>query len=667
MFHKLLIANRGEIACRIIKTAKKLGITTVAIYSSADQNSLHVNLADEAYYVGEAKASESYLNIENIINIAKLTNTCAIHPGYGFLSESPSFAKRCLDENIIFVGPSIEALEAMGSKQFAKQLLEKTNVPLTPGYHGNNQTAEFLLQEAEKIGFPILLKAADGGGGKGMRIVTKADDFFANLASAKREAMASFASDTMIIEKLISAPRHIEVQIIADNHGTILHLFERDCSIQRRHQKIIEEAPATIEPEFRKNITNAAVEVARAINYRGAGTIEFLSDGCNFYFMEMNTRLQVEHPVTEMITGLDLVELQLRIAANELLQIKQADIQINGHAIECRIYAEDPENNFMPSIGKIEYLQQILPPFTRIDSGITTNSEVSRFYDPMLAKVIAWGENREQARIRLLAALHNLHMVGVKNNLQFLTTVLQNHKFITNQISTNFLNEETLTISKPDLSLSACLAASIDYLIQVNNKIQDPILADTHAFQMHLQANWHKKYIINNQLVHIKITPTDTNKLNLAVYIEQDASETELATNYAKETSATVYLDTEKQQLIFAEKNSTTRQHFYIDSNKIIIFTKNGNIEIFAYKDQVEHLENNHSKNDLTAPMPGTIVAVLKNPKDQVKLGEALVIMEAMKMEHTILAPRDGTINSIFYNVGTQVQEGATLITMEKS
>lgn len=662
MFHKLLIANRGEIACRIIKTAKQMGVKTVAIYSTEDSQSLHVMLADEAYCVGEAKSIDSYLKIDNIINVAKITNTDAIHPGYGFLSESPVFAKRCAEENIIFVGPSIDSLKVMGSKQLAKQLLEKTQVPLTPGYHGNQQSEDHLLAEAKKIGFPVLLKAADGGGGKGMRVVTNAEEFSSNLASAKRESMASFASDTMLIEKLIINPRHIEVQIIADNYGEVLHLFERDCSIQRRHQKIIEEAPATLSQELRENITKAAVEVAKSIKYNGAGTIEFLSDGKNFYFMEMNTRLQVEHPVTEMITGLDIVELQLRIASGEPLKIKQSDLKINGHAIECRICAEDPDNNFMPSIGKINFLQQDTNQFLRIDSGVTTNSVVSRYYDPMLAKIIGWGETREQARTRLINALDKFNLIGIKNNVLFLKTILQNHNFIHNKINTNFLNEEQISTPNQDYVLAGYLAASLDYLTSQINI--DSILKDTYGFQIHLSSVWHKQYIINNKNIAVEILPKDKNNIELKI-LNLDTSELNNSI-YKSQISACVYLDTESNQLIFNDKNNITRYFFHKEANKFTIFTKNGNLEIAQYTHESDNSNASHVNNQLAAPMPGTIIAILKKEKDKIKIGEPLIIMEAMKMEHTILAPSDGIISDIFYDIGAQVQEGATLVALEK-
>ena len=407
MFNKILIANRGEIACRIIKTARRLGIETVAVYSTADKDALHVKLADQAFCIGEPATSASYLNIDAIIKAATLSGAQAIHPGYGFLSENPDFARACTKANLVFIGPSIEALNIMGSKQLAKQTLEKTDVPLTPGYHGVDQSDETLFDQAVKLGFPVLLKAANGGGGKGMRAVFKAQEFKQALDGARREATAFFANDTLLIEKLIQTPRHIEIQLMADNHGQVVHLFERDCSIQRRHQKIVEEAPAANLPEeLRQRLANAAITVAKAIHYSGAGTIEFLvENNTNFYFMEMNTRLQVEHPVTEMITGLDLVEWQLRIAANEPLPCKQQDIKAHGHAIECRIYAEDPNNNFMPSIGQLHFLQEPHGEGVRIDTGVSVNASISMHYDPMISKLISWGETRADAQHRMDYAL----------------------------------------------------------------------------------------------------------------------------------------------------------------------------------------------------------------------------------------------------------------------
>lgn len=654
MLQKILIANRGEIACRIIKTAKEMGIQTVAVYSNADKDNLHVSLADYAFCIGNPQAIDSYLNIDIIIDIAKKSNVDAIHPGYGFLSENSLFAEKCIQNKIIFIGPSIAAMKAMASKQLAKQQLEKTKVPLTPGYHGADQSDETLLNEAKKIGFPVLLKAANGGGGKGMRAVYSCDDFLTHLKSAQREAQASFASETMIIEKLITKPRHIEIQILADNHGNVIHLFERDCSIQRRHQKIIEEAPASnISPKLKNNIANAAVEVAKTIEYRGAGTVEFLVEDDKFYFMEMNTRLQVEHPVTEMITGIDLVKWQLLIADDAVLTIQQKDLKCNGHAIECRVYAEDPENNFMPSIGQITYLQENIQPNIRIDSGITTNSYISRYYDPMLSKVIAWGENREQARRKLIDALNNYYIAGIKSNLTFLKTILHHQAFIENNITTGFLDKEKLEIAKPNFLLCAYLTAAIDYLMAQNT---DPILADNFAYQMHLTSHWIKQYSIQGQLITVKIIPKKHNEVILSA----------LDSDPENSINAKIKLEPANNLLFFDNGSQLQKFLFQKTAKKTILFTQQGNVTVEPHQPNATLDDASHSENHLNAPMPGTIVAILKKANDIIKKGEPLIIIEAMKMEHTIVAPSNGVINSIFYDIGSQVQEGATLVDMER-
>lgn len=452
MFNRILIANRGEIACRVIRTAKKMGIETIAVYSLADENSRFVQLADQAYCVGDASAKNSYLNIDAIIEAAKASGAEAIHPGYGFLSENPQFARACEQAGIVFIGPSVPAMEAMASKQVAKQLLEKTSVPLTPGYHGREQSDTHLLSEACRIGFPVLLKAASGGGGKGMRAVHQENDFLQALAGARREAMASFADDTMIIEKLVLNPRHVEVQVMADNHGGVVHLFERDCSIQRRHQKIIEEAPAPrLNDALRQRLAAAACEVARSIDYRGAGTVEFLVDGDHdFYFMEMNTRLQVEHPVTEMITGFDLVEWQIKIAANAPLPATQDAIRQHGHAMECRIYAEDPHQGFIPSIGQIHFLKEPHGDNIRIDSGVICGSSITMYYDPMIAKLITWGNTRDEAIQHMQRALGHYAIGGVKTNIPFLQEIVGNDAFIAANLSTDFLQKQAINLAVPD-------------------------------------------------------------------------------------------------------------------------------------------------------------------------------------------------------------------------
>ena len=445
MFNKILIANRGEIACRVIRSAKKLGIATVAVYSDADTNSQHVKLADEAIYIGESPASQSYLQADRIIQAALDTGAEAIHPGYGFLSENDKFAEACEKNNITFIGPPVAAILAMGLKATSKALMEKAGVPLTPGYHGTNQDADFLKQQADDIGYPVLIKASAGGGGKGMRLVERSDDFLSALASCKSEAKSSFGNDDVLIERYVMNPRHIEVQVFGDKHGNYVHLFERDCSVQRRHQKVLEEAPAPKMQEAKlEAMREAAINAARAVDYVGAGTVEFIveQDG-TAYFMEMNTRLQVEHPVTEMITGQDLVEWQLRVAFGEPLPKQQHELQIHGHALEARVYAEEPEKGFMPAIGQINYLHYPAQnDFVRVDSGIIEGDEITTFYDPMIAKLIIWGENREAALVQMHNALSQFHVEGLGNNIAFLDRLVASESFTHANLDTNLIQRE---------------------------------------------------------------------------------------------------------------------------------------------------------------------------------------------------------------------------------
>jgi 3-methylcrotonyl-CoA carboxylase alpha subunit len=649
MFNKILIANRGEIACRIIKTCRKMGIESIAVYSSVDKDSLHVRLADSAFCIGEAAAKASYLNIQAILDIAIRYGAQAIHPGYGFLSENPQFAEACEKAGIIFIGPSVSAMEAMSSKQLAKQLLEKSNVPLTPGYHGEDQSDERLLEEARQIGFPLLIKAASGGGGKGMRAVFEESQFIHALAGARREAMASFADDTMILEKLISNPRHVEVQIMADNYGQIVHLFERDCSLQRRHQKIIEEAPApNLSIKLRQSLANAACEVARSIDYRGAGTVEFLVDSEeHFYFMEMNTRLQVEHPVTEMITGLDLVAWQIKIAADEPLPLSQDKITLNGHAIECRIYAEDPQQGFIPSIGQLHFLKEPTGEGIRIDSGVRSDSFITMHYDPMIAKLIAWGTNREQALQRLQGALNYYAVGGVKTNLPFLQAVCRHPRFARADLSTDFLAQESIDLPIPDKKLALLMAASYDYLLLREQK-KDPLQQASFAWQMHLPSYWSWTYIIAGDQSEVTIMPINANSFALkskekTIHLKAQLTEGRL-----------ILEDGQQSRLAFVENQMQT----------IIFYFQEGPIFVERYNWQ--HLATQAvRKGQLTAPMPATIVAVLKNIGDRVKEGESLIVLEAMKMEHTIHAPADGTLTELFYDVGCQVNEGEELLALK--
>ena len=652
MFNKILIANRGEIACRIIKTARKMGIHSVAVYSSVDKDALHVQQADSAYYIGEAAAKDSYLNVKKIIQVAKECGAEAIHPGYGFLSENPTFAKACEEAGIVFIGPSIAAMEAMASKQLAKQLLEKTSVPLTPGYHGKEQAEDQLLLAAKKIGFPVLLKAANGGGGKGMRAVHKESEFSECLAGAKRESLASFADDTMIIEKLVLNPRHVEVQIMADNHGNVVHLFERDCSIQRRHQKIIEEAPApNLSQTLRDHLAQAACEVARSIEYRGAGTIEFLvEDEKHFYFMEMNTRLQVEHPVTEMITGLDLVAWQLKIAANEALPLTQAEIISTGHAIECRVYAEDPFNGFIPSIGQIHFLAEPSGEGLRIDKGVSLSSSITMYYDPMIAKLIVYGEDRDEALQRLQQALAHYYIGGLKTNIPFLQAICHHPRFKNAALSTDFLSQESIILTPPDNYLTLMMAISFDYLNTIK-QISDPLLKDTFSWQMQQQGHWVWRYQQEEGLIEVRVIPVDAQQFKLRL-------------NDKEETIRAQWINNE----VRIEMNQK-RYKAVIDTHKdyLTLYSEQGQMTIERFNWSTIKTHQSTHKGQLTAPMPATIVAILKNKGDQVKAGESLIVLEAMKMEHTIHAPIDGILSDIFYAVGAQVNEGSELLSLSES
>lgn len=650
MFKKILIANRGEIACRIIKTARRLNIKTVAVYSAIDKDQNHVLEADEAYEIGPGEASLSYLNIENIIKVAIASKAQAIHPGYGFLSENSLFAKACQTAKIVFIGPSIDSLEKMSSKQTSKQILEKTNVPLIPGFHGKEQSEEKLLDEAKKIGFPVLLKAALGGGGKGMRIVENEDNFHYILEGAKREAKSYFKDDTIIIEKYLSNPRHIEIQIMADNYGNVVHLFERDCSIQRRHQKIIEQAPgSSLSTKLRNNLYEAAIRIAKKIDYRGAGTIEFLVDGENFYFMEMNTRLQVEHPATEMITNLDLVEWQLKIAANEKLPLEQNAITATGCAIECRVYAEDPLNNFMPSTGVVNFLQEPDGENIRIDSSIILNSKISVYYDPLIAKLIAWGSNRDEAIKKLLQALKKYHIGGVKNNIQFLKAILANKDFIHDKVDTNFLTTHTLDLPVFKIESALLLAACMDYISSIPK--ENSIYRDAFAWQLNLSSKWQNHYIINNEKFSLLITPVDKNSLKININNKKYHCNADIVDNY----------------LTINTNNRKISAYVLEQQGDFEFYAEDGSIEVKKFNwDDLVNKKVDHNR-ELSSPMPATIIAIHKNKGDKVQKGEVVIVLEAMKMEHIIYAPADGILVEIFYNIGEQVKEGALLGEMEKA
>ncbi len=620
MFAKLLIANRGEIACRVARTARRLGIATVAVYSDVDARSAHVAACDEAIYIGGALPRDSYLRGDAIMEAARKTGALAVHPGYGFLSENAAFARACTAAGLVFVGPSPESIEAMGSKSAAKALMEKAGVPLTPGYHGDRQEPDYLLSQAERIGFPVLIKAVAGGGGKGMRRVDRAADFESALASCQREAGAAFGDARVLLEKFVTTARHIEMQVFGDRHGNVIHLFERDCSVQRRHQKVIEEAPAPgMTPERRRAMGEAAVAAARAVNYSGAGTVEFIAapDGA-FYFMEMNTRLQVEHPVTEMITGLDLVEWQLRVAAGEPLPMQQDDLRVAGHAIEARIYAEDPEREFLPSIGRLEHLAA--PPESadlRIDTGVRQGDEITPYYDPMIAKLIVHGATRAQAIVRVRAALERFRVAGVRTNVEFLGRLTTAPSFVEGNLDTALIERE-----------------------------RAHVLPESHeppesVWQF---AAWRA------------IAPA----AGLSPW--SNAGGWRLLGRSRREVTLR-WRDIERKTLIaFENPPAQTAFEAVVAGGAVHLFRGVEHVVFDIVDPYVPTAQAADRHGSLAAPMPGRIITINVKPGDQVARGAPLLVMEAMKMEHTVVAPFAGAVKQLHCKTGDQVREGVELL-----
>jgi len=654
MFRKILIANRGEIACRVIDTAHKLGIRCVAVYSEADANARHVRLADEAFLLGPAASKDSYLRADKILAIAKQSGAEAIHPGYGFLSENEEFARACADAGLVFIGPPVPAIEAMGSKSAAKKIMHNAGVPLVPGYHGDDQSDAVLQAESAKIGYPQLLKAAYGGGGKGMRVVWQPEEFDAALASARREAKAGFGNDKMLLERYLTRPRHIEIQVFADNHGNAVYLAERDCSIQRRHQKVIEEAPApNFTPAQRQAMGEAAVKAAQAIDYRGAGTVEFLFDeDGSFYFMEMNTRLQVEHPVTEMITGQDLVQWQLLVAAGEPLPLTQSQIQLDGHAIEVRVYAEDPDNDFLPATGKLTYLRQPdASRHVRVDTGVVEHDEVTPYYDPMIAKLIVWDESRDRAISRMLRALDDYRIAGVTTNLGFLTSLVEHPAFKAAELDTNFINKHQQSLFAPahNQQSQALILAALFIL----SKQQAP----TNG--LHSNSPWqfsHGWRLNETPKVALQLQLADQQH-QLVIEQHQQHYRVQLA---EQNLDCQVSLAGDELSAVLAGHRMKVRVSQYQDT--ISIFIKHQRYDIVYRTEVATLIDGADSTGSLTAPMNGTIVAVLCSANQAVKAGETLVIMEAMKMEYAIKAPKDGVVNAVFYAAGDLVKDGAELV-----
>lgn len=655
-FRTLLIANRGEIACRVIRTARAMGLRTVAVYSEADRDALHVALADEAVLLGPARARDSYLNIERVIEAARQSGAEAVHPGYGFLSENAEFAQACLDAGLVFVGPTAAMMTAMGSKSGSKALMEKAGVPLVPGYHGEAQDEKILADAADKIGFPVLVKASAGGGGRGMRIVRSASELAPAVVSAKREAKAAFGDDRMLIEKYVDNPRHIEVQIIGDSHGTLLSLFERECTLQRRHQKVIEEAPSpTLDAAQREAVCAAARKAAAAVNYVGAGTIEFVSNGKDVFFIEMNTRLQVEHPVTELITGIDLVEWQLRVAFGEKLPLTQNQITLNGHAIEARVYAENPHRNFMPSVGKIRTWRT--PGQTdglRIDAGYREGDAVSPYYDAMLAKVIAWAPTRDAAIERLNRGLEDTDVRGIVTNIPFLSALVTHPDVRANAIDTGFIERELKNLTPapaPPGALEHCAAVAA-----ILGDEQKAVRTESHS--PWLTSGWmpvgrrqrvfsfrHGQEAEQKVILHYGNGPS---KLSV------DEREYAFTSSLTNDGGFDLVLDGMKSHIAAV-----------VEGHELYVRTRNGRFDLHWVDPFGGETEEQVGEDKIVAPLPGTVVALLAEVGASLEKGAPILTLEVMKMEQTLRAPFAGILKAIKCKVGDIVGEGVELAEVE--
>lgn len=661
MFDRILIANRGEIACRIIRTARRMAIHTVAVYSEADRNARHVELADDAWPIGAAPARESYLAIERIIAAAKKSGAQAIHPGYGFLSENASFAEACADAGIVFIGPPAAAIRAMGSKSAAKALMEKAGVPLVPGYHGAEQSAAHLAAAAAQIGYPVLIKASAGGGGKGMRIVETAADFAAALASAKREAAAAFGDDMVLIEKYLTRPRHIEMQVFADSHGGCVHLFERDCSIQRRYQKVVEEAPAPgMDPARRRAMGEAAIAASRAVDYLGAGTVEFIVAGPDFYFMEMNTRLQVEHPVTEMITGLDLVEWQLRIASGEPLPKRQDELGISGHAIEARVYAEDPARDFLPATGVVRHLRSPAEDReVRVDTGVREGDAVTIHYDPMIAKVIVWGEDREAALRRLRTALAEYEISGIATNLGFLARLAAQVDYAAGAIDTGFIARHRSDLV-PEAEPAPAWVLAAASLTLLRDQTMGALKLAAQSQDPHSPWNRRDGWRLNGDTYQDLAFLDGEERRAVRVHYRREGYQLDLPGG-----TVAAQADVAPDGTLRLTLDGVVRRARVLRWNDEFTVHHESGAHRLTYIDPLApQLEEELAGGQLAAPMPGRIIQVLAEPGIEVRRGQALVVLEAMKMEHTIVAPADGIVASVGYGVGDLVEEGAELLVL---
>lgn len=652
---KVLIANRGEIAARVMRTARRMGLGTVAIYSDADANALHVASADEAVHIGPAPARESYLVIDRIIQAAKATGADAIHPGYGFLSENAGFADAVAAAGLVFIGPPASAIRAMGGKSEAKALMETAGVPLVPGYHGEDQDDTLLAGEAARIGFPVLIKASAGGGGKGMKVADRAEEFPAALASAKREAKAAFGDDRVLIEKYLARPRHVEIQVFADSHGNCVYLFERDCSIQRRHQKVVEEAPAPgMDPAIRARMGQAAVAAAKAIGYVGAGTVEFLldTDG-SFYFMEMNTRLQVEHPVTEKITGQDLVEWQLRVAAGEPLPLTQEQLTINGHAIEVRLYAEDPAKGFLPQTGTLAHLR--FPEqgdHVRVDTGVRAGDAISIFYDPMIAKLIVWDKDRPSAVRRLEKALAETEVAGLNANVPFLSAVASHPGFLAADLDTRFIEryEADLLPTAAAPSEEVLALFSLGLVLSRRGAGTDPWSA-VGGFLLNLPPVDRLEWAAPGEESGHKV---DVTWQRTGFAIQAAGRQVQTSGTLAADGTLTAVLD-----------GRCLSARWVRWGDNVTLFHAGSTQTLSLVDPYAGSHGDHHGHSRLTAPMPGKVIAILVEEGAAVTKGQPVIVLEAMKMEHTLKAPADGTVTGLRFQVGDQVSEGVELVGFE--
>eukprot|EP00055_Hartaetosiga_balthica_P012433 m.60422 g.60422 ORF g.60422 m.60422 type:complete len:705 (-) comp7942_c0_seq1:40-2154(-) len=675
LLEKVLIANRGEIACRIMRTCHRLGINTVAVYSEADKDSLHVAMADEAYCVGPAPSAESYLRTEAIIDVAKKTGAQGIHPGYGFLSENDEFADQCQDAGITFIGPPSSAIVSMGLKDESKRIMENSGVPVVAGYHGDNQDKEFLKQQGTQIGYPLMIKAVKGGGGKGMRVVHSEKEFFSALEHAQNEALKHFKDDRVLLEKYVQRPRHVEVQVFADKHGNAVHLFERDCSLQRRHQKIIEEAPAFgLDASLREEFGSAAVRAALAVGYVGAGTVEFIMDTVSnkFYFMEMNTRLQVEHPVTEMVTGTDLVEWQLRVASGFPI-CSQDDITCTGHSFEARIYAENPTQNFLPGSGPLAFLRTPQESDTvRVETGVREGDHVTPFYDPMIAKLVVWDENRDKALSKLLKELENFQVAGLPTNIKFLQACGAHPGFRSGDVTTDFIADHNdnlmnfacnTNVSEKDLVLAAVATAQQfrnDTVTSAANK-SDP-WTSLKGFRLNVDQTESILLDVEGQdeSVEVLITWNDTNSRSMNVTVNGGDNV------FSVESIVGVGSAEDKSEFLYRINNCKVGGRLaLINFNEANIFSEGNSFSVTLPRASHE-LGVVVDPNKVAAPMAGIVSKVLVQPGDRVEKDDPVVVMEAMKMELTFKVPRDGVVAAVHVKQHDQVSEGAPLVELEK-